>query len=194
MRNVSWYPLVPPCAQVIADDTPVLQAVLMCDGERTELLEEESRLLAQLNREEGAAADTSADGKQLSDADAATRLEAVVKRLHEIDAYGAESRAASILSGLSFDTSMQVCTLFVCVCVLQGCVVQAIGEYAFVSFDAFHMMHPHNHPHSDGQQKRLAVGGVCVCHWHVHCLCSRICCCWMSQPITWTWKPACGSR
>lgn len=32
----------------------------------------------------------------------------VVKRLNEIDAYGAEARAASILSGLSFDTSMQV--------------------------------------------------------------------------------------
>lgn len=32
----------------------------------------------------------------------------VVKRLNEIDAYGAEARAASILSGLSFDASMQV--------------------------------------------------------------------------------------
>ncbi len=94
---------------MIADDTPVLQAVLMCDGERSELLEEESRLLAQLNREEGTEAETSTDGKQLSEADAAARLEQVVKRLHEIDAYGAEARAASILSGLSFDTSMQVC-------------------------------------------------------------------------------------
>lgn len=38
----------------------------------------------------------------------ARRLEAVSKRLHEIDAYGAEARAASILAGLSFDPAMQV--------------------------------------------------------------------------------------
>ncbi|GAB4813067.1 hypothetical protein N2152v2_000113 [Parachlorella kessleri] len=35
------------------------------------------------------------------------RLEAVSKRLHEIDAYGAEARAAAILAGLSFDPDMQ---------------------------------------------------------------------------------------
>ena len=32
----------------------------------------------------------------------------VYKRLQEIDAYGAEARAATILAGLSFDNSMQV--------------------------------------------------------------------------------------
>ena len=32
------------------------------------------------------------------------------KRLQEIDAYGAEARAATILAGLSFDNSMQVWT------------------------------------------------------------------------------------
>lgn len=32
------------------------------------------------------------------------------KRLQEIDAYGAEARAATILAGLSFDNSMQVGT------------------------------------------------------------------------------------
>lgn len=35
----------------------------------------------------------------------------VYKRLQEIDAYGAEARAATILAGLSFDNSMQVLTL-----------------------------------------------------------------------------------
>ncbi len=35
----------------------------------------------------------------------------VYKRLQEIDAYGAEARAATILAGLSFDNSMQVCYL-----------------------------------------------------------------------------------
>lgn len=64
-------------AQVIADDTPVLQAVLMCDGERTELMQEEAQLLAQLNRDEGAADDTTADGKALTDTDATARLEQV---------------------------------------------------------------------------------------------------------------------
>lgn len=32
----------------------------------------------------------------------------IYKRLQEIDAYGAEARAATILAGLSFDNSMQV--------------------------------------------------------------------------------------
>jgi ATP-binding cassette subfamily F protein 3 len=35
------------------------------------------------------------------------RLEAVARRLLEIDAYGAEARAAAILAGLSFDAAMQ---------------------------------------------------------------------------------------
>ena len=35
------------------------------------------------------------------------RLEAVSRRLHEIDALGAEARAAAILAGLSFDPGMQ---------------------------------------------------------------------------------------
>lgn len=35
----------------------------------------------------------------------------VYKRLQEIDADGAEARAAIILAGLSFDSSMQVCCL-----------------------------------------------------------------------------------
>lgn len=67
--------------QVIADDTPVLQAVLMCDGERTELMQEEARLLAQLNRDEDAAADTS-QGKELTDTEATARLEQVCVRLY----------------------------------------------------------------------------------------------------------------
>lgn len=63
-------------AQVIADDTPVLEAVLMCDGERTELMREEARLLAQLNGDEAAAGPT-ADGKALNDTEATARLEQV---------------------------------------------------------------------------------------------------------------------
>ena len=42
-----------------------------------------------------------------SDAEAAVQLEAVSRRLLEIDAYAAEARAAAILAGLSFDPPMQ---------------------------------------------------------------------------------------
>ena len=39
----------------------------------------------------------------------------VYKRLQEIDAYGAEARAATILAGLSFDNSMQVRPRSMCI-------------------------------------------------------------------------------
>ncbi len=76
--------------EVSGDETPVIEAVLQADGERAALLAEEATLLA----------DTS--GKASS-----ARLTAVYARLHEIDAYAAEARAAEILSGLSFSPEMQ---------------------------------------------------------------------------------------
>ena len=76
--------------EVTGDDTPVLAAVLAADGERTALLAEEAKLLA----------DT-------ADASAAGRLPGVYARLQEIDAYGAEARAAAILAGLSFSPEDQ---------------------------------------------------------------------------------------
>lgn len=117
----------------MGDETTAIGAVLSCDVERTELLAEEAELLAQLEAAGGAAlapagaangaangatngtaaaaaaagAAAGADGKQL---ELAKRLEAVSKRLLEIDAYGAEARAAAILAGLSFDTDMQAST------------------------------------------------------------------------------------
>lgn len=74
--------------EVTGDDTSVLQSVLEADAERSALLAEEAALLAC----EGGGSD---------------RLTAVYARLHEIDAYSAEARAAAILCGLSFDTEAQ---------------------------------------------------------------------------------------
>ena len=75
--------------EVTGDDTPVLQAVLAADGERTALLAEERALLA--------------DGSTAASA----RLTGVYGRLQEIDADSAEARAATILAGLSFTPEMQ---------------------------------------------------------------------------------------
>ena len=74
--------------EVTGDDTTVIESVLAADGERTQLLAEEAKLLS----------DTGGS---------AARLSAVYARLNEIDAYGAEARAAAILSGLSFSPEQQ---------------------------------------------------------------------------------------
>lgn len=66
--------------EIAGDDTCVIDAVLQCDQERLELLEEMEK-----NPDD----------------------EHVMKRLHEIDAYGAEARAAMILAGLQFTPEMQ---------------------------------------------------------------------------------------
>ncbi|WIA32674.1 hypothetical protein OEZ86_003475 [Tetradesmus obliquus] len=131
--------------EVVGDDTPVLQVVLECDTERSELLAEEAQLMAALGLDKrstpaaGEAADgvaalsleqqqqPVADNKQQQQTAAAdkqqaataapaagaavsakeaalsARLQQVWKRLVEIDADGAESRAAAILAGLSFE-------------------------------------------------------------------------------------------
>ncbi|KAK9804716.1 hypothetical protein WJX72_001738 [[Myrmecia] bisecta] len=106
--------------EVVGDDTTVLEAVLACDTERTALLQEEAELMSKLNAEEGpgdanraapvskpAKADANGAAAPSSDPQAAARLTQVYKRLEEIDAYGAEARAAVILSGLSFNPEMQ---------------------------------------------------------------------------------------
>ena len=80
--------------EVTGDDTSVLQAVLQADGERAALLREEAALLAD-------------DAGKGGDVAAAGRLTAVYARLEEIDAYGAEARAAAILAGLSFPPEAQ---------------------------------------------------------------------------------------
>ncbi|KAK9806400.1 hypothetical protein WJX73_002265 [Symbiochloris irregularis] len=117
--------------EVRGDSTTVLESVLMCDTERTALLEEEAALMAASEAAPALAA-VIEDGHTLADSDAvsssestltsegrpagprpapqldtATRLSQVYKRLQEIDADGAPARAASILAGLSFTPDMQ---------------------------------------------------------------------------------------
>ncbi|XP_076895405.1 ABC transporter F family member 3-like [Bidens hawaiensis] len=93
--------------EVVGDDTSALQCVLNSDVERTQLLEEEARLL-KLQRDAELDAEGKKDPSLVNDNDGiAQRLEAIYKRLEFIDAYAAESRAASILAGLSFTPEMQ---------------------------------------------------------------------------------------
>lgn len=91
--------------EVVGDDTSALQCVLNSDVERAHLLEEEARIL-KLQRD----SEMDADGKDpngINDDGIAQKLEVIYKRLEFIDAYSAESRAASILAGLSFTPEMQ---------------------------------------------------------------------------------------
>lgn len=95
--------------EVVGDDTSALQCVLNSDVERTQLLEEEARLL-KLQRELEIEAALNGKGELNGGSDnsgIAQRLEAIYKRLEFIDADSAESRAASILAGLSFTSDMQ---------------------------------------------------------------------------------------
>lgn len=89
--------------EVVGDDTPVIEAVLACDVERTTLLVEEKEILAKLNQK----IDDSKAGKEdKAESELSARLVKVYERLEAIDAHGAESRAAVILAGLSFDSDM----------------------------------------------------------------------------------------
>eukprot|EP01094_Clydonella_sp_ATCC50884_P013528 TRINITY_DN2380_c0_g1_i1.p1 TRINITY_DN2380_c0_g1~~TRINITY_DN2380_c0_g1_i1.p1 ORF type:complete len:601 (+),score=233.75 TRINITY_DN2380_c0_g1_i1:188-1804(+) len=76
--------------EISGDDTTVVNSVIAADGELTELRAEEQRLL-----KNDAKPETSAS------------LQKVYARLEDIDAFTAESRARSILSGLSFTPEMQ---------------------------------------------------------------------------------------
>ncbi|KAI6057784.1 ATP-binding cassette sub-family F member 1 [Aix galericulata] len=78
--------------EVVADDTPAVQAVLRADTKRLRLLEEEKRLQALL---EG------------GDDGAAERLEKVYEELRAIGAAAAEAKARRILAGLGFNPEMQ---------------------------------------------------------------------------------------
>ncbi|CAJ1083624.1 ATP-binding cassette sub-family F member 1 [Xyrichtys novacula] len=78
--------------EVVADDTPAVQAVLKADTRRLKLLEEEKRLQARLEKGEDSVAE---------------RLEKVYEELRAIGAAAAEAKARRILAGLSFTPEMQ---------------------------------------------------------------------------------------
>jgi len=73
--------------EVKGDDRTVIETILSTDRERTKLLQEETSLINLEDTEE--------------------RLAAIYKRLDEIDAVGAESKARKLLSGLGFTSDMQ---------------------------------------------------------------------------------------
>ncbi|XP_014875392.1 ATP-binding cassette sub-family F member 1 isoform X5 [Poecilia latipinna] len=78
--------------EVIADDTPAVQAVLKADTRRLKLLDEEKMLQARLEKGEDSVAQ---------------RLEKVYEELRVIGAAAAEAKARRILAGLSFTPEMQ---------------------------------------------------------------------------------------
>ncbi|KAM8953855.1 ATP-binding cassette sub-family F member 1 isoform 2-T2 [Pelodytes ibericus] len=78
--------------EVIADETPAVQAVLKADTKRLKLLEQEKRLQARLEK---------------GDDSAAERLEKVYEELRATGAASAEAKARRILAGLSFTPEMQ---------------------------------------------------------------------------------------
>ncbi|CAL8363668.1 unnamed protein product [Arctogadus glacialis] len=78
--------------EVVADDTPAVQAVLKADTRRLKLLEEERMLQALLEKGEDSVSE---------------RLDKVYEELRAIGAAAAEPRARRILAGLSFTTEMQ---------------------------------------------------------------------------------------
>uniref|UniRef100_A0A3Q3WLJ8 ATP-binding cassette sub-family F member 1 n=1 Tax=Mola mola TaxID=94237 RepID=A0A3Q3WLJ8_MOLML len=78
--------------EVVADDTPAVQAVLKADTRRLRLLEEEKNLQARLEKGEDSVAE---------------RLEKVYEELRAIGAAAAEAKARRILAGLSFTPEMQ---------------------------------------------------------------------------------------
>lgn len=78
--------------EVVADETPAVQAVLRADTKRLRLLEEERRLQGQLEQ---------------GDDTAAEKLEKVYEELRATGAAAAEAKARRILAGLGFDPEMQ---------------------------------------------------------------------------------------
>jgi len=78
--------------EVTGNEITVLECVLLADVERDSLLKEEARLNALPDNEKNTLS---------------SKLQQIYERLNVIDAHTAESRAASILSGLGFTDEMQ---------------------------------------------------------------------------------------
>uniref|UniRef100_A0A8C8RLX4 ATP-binding cassette sub-family F member 1 n=1 Tax=Pelusios castaneus TaxID=367368 RepID=A0A8C8RLX4_9SAUR len=78
--------------EVVADETPAVQAVLKADTKRLKLLEEEKRLQALLEK---------------GDDSVTEQLEKVYEELRAMGAAAAEAKARRILAGLGFNPEMQ---------------------------------------------------------------------------------------
>lgn len=100
-----------------AEETPVIKAVLEADAERNALLQEEQTLLCELEHDPEDTTNTTVQEKRekllASQKDNAEfqeklkRLDQVYARLQVVGSDAAESRAATILSGLQFTPEMQ---------------------------------------------------------------------------------------
>eukprot|EP00750_Incisomonas_marina_P001864 INCI11732.2.p1 GENE.INCI11732.2~~INCI11732.2.p1 ORF type:complete len:1192 (+),score=391.74 INCI11732.2:267-3842(+) len=83
--------------EIVADDTPAIEAVLRADKARTKALQREVDVLAALDAEE--------DDKRVAELN--EELEAVYEELNAMGAERAEARARQILAGLGFDSKAQ---------------------------------------------------------------------------------------
>jgi ATP-binding cassette subfamily F protein 1 len=80
--------------EVMADETPAVDAVLKADKVRWELVEEEKKIMKDLEKKADEAKDV--------------RLGEIHEQLSQIGAASSESRARRILFGLGFDAEMQI--------------------------------------------------------------------------------------
>jgi len=80
--------------EVVADNTPAVDAVLKADTKRWDLIEEEKVLMKEVD-------DGDEDPKKIA------RLQQVFDQLNQMGADGAEAKARRILYGLGFDIEMQ---------------------------------------------------------------------------------------
>ena len=95
--------------EVLADDTPAIQAVLKADKKRATLLEEETAILASLDAADSAEESGRGGSGALSDAArgaAEDRLNAVYNELAAMRAETSDSTARKILAGLGFTADM----------------------------------------------------------------------------------------
>ncbi|KAL1921371.1 uncharacterized protein VTP21DRAFT_11087 [Calcarisporiella thermophila] len=93
--------------EIVGDDTPALESVLKADVLRDHLLKEENTLSAQLGELENTKDEENKEANERKKEELGTRLREVYAKLQEIEADKAESRAASLLSGLGFSTEKQ---------------------------------------------------------------------------------------
>ncbi|CAH1758416.1 7783_t:CDS:10 [Entrophospora sp. SA101] len=90
--------------EMAGDDTPAIQAVLSADIWREHLIEEEKSLNAKIVELEKNSDEIDKASSEAEKEEANARLKEVYQKLEEIESDKAESRAASILSGLGFPT------------------------------------------------------------------------------------------
>ncbi|KAK2148716.1 hypothetical protein LSH36_486g02016 [Paralvinella palmiformis] len=80
--------------EVVGDDTKAIESVLECDLQRTKLLQEEKEITTEMN-------------SGCTDPNLNNRLSEVYQQLEAMEADKAPAKAAMILAGLGFSTSMQ---------------------------------------------------------------------------------------